>query len=171
MKQLIISALSVLLLAQACAQNTASAVKFSASASQTEILLGNYIEVEFKLENASGAKFSAPDWAAAGFIVRGGPNQSSSFSMINGKTSSSVSYTYFVEPRDTGTLTIPAVSIKANGETVSTAPIAVRVFDNPDGVIETPQPKEHYDIWGRPTPAPQPEPSVQPKKRRPTTRI
>ncbi len=171
MKTLIFNALAFFVWAVLPAQNAASGVNFTAEASQTEVLLGNYIRVEFKLENGQGAKFIAPDWPESGFILRGGPNQSSSFSIINGRSTSSFSYTYFIEPRDTGTVVVPAAVVTLNGQEYRSKPIPLRVYVNPNDIIETPQPKEHFDIWGRPTPAPQPEPSVKPKKKRTVTRI
>lgn len=171
MKTLIFSALALFAWAVLPAQNEASGLKFTAEASQTEVLLGNYIRVEFKLENGQGARFIAPDWPESGFILRGGPNQSSSLSIINGRTSSSFSYTYFIEPRDTGKVVVPAAIVTLNGQEYRSNPITLHVYSNPNDIIETPQPKEHFDIWGRPTPAPQPEPSAKPKKKRAVTRI
>ena len=157
--------------ADLAAQNGTSGLKFTAEASQTEVLLGNYVQVEFKLENGQGAKFTPPDWPESGFILRGGPNQSSSLSIVNGRTSSTFSYTYFVEPRDTGRVVVPAAIVTFNGQEYRSNPITLRVYANPNDILEVPRPKEHFDIWGRPTPAPQPEPAAKPKKKRTVTRI
>ncbi len=169
-KVLIFTALALAAQVSLAGQNT---VKFSAEASKTEVLQGNYIQVTFTLENGQGGKFSPPDWNAAGFIVRGGPNQSSSFSMINGETKSSLTYTYFVEPKNEGEAVVPEAKMVVGSETYLTKPLTIKVLPNPDGVQVAPeQPTERYDFWGRPVPdEPTPTPPVTPKKKRPTTRI
>ena len=112
-------------------------VKFSVTVSSEEVLLGNYIEVSFSLENASAKNFEAP--AFEGFDIVSGPNQSSSFSMVNGVTTQSMSYTYYVKPREVGTFYIEPSFIEAGDENLSTQPIEIKVLENPDGIIQKPQ--------------------------------
>ncbi len=138
MKQLLISSLfSTLALA-------AQAQKFTCTVSQHDILLGNYIEVEYKVEGAQNARMTAkPDWA--GFDVVSGPNQSSQIRMVNGETSSTVSYKWQVQPRDTGTFVIPSATVAIGGGASLTDPIEVQVFPNPDNIIERPDVKDSED--------------------------
>lgn len=112
---------------------------FSIEVSNTEVLLGNYIEVRFTLKNANGQKFEAPNFRD--FDIVSGPNQSSSFSMINGETTQSISFTYFLQPKNIGNFYLEPAFIEADGETLETQPIEIIVLENPDGIIEKPQQK------------------------------
>jgi len=64
--------------------------------------------------------------ALNGFAVIGS-SQSSQFSLVNGKMSSRVVFTYRLQPLQTGTLTIPAVPIKMGGQTYQSQPVTVEV--------------------------------------------
>jgi len=112
-------------------------VNFSVTASSDTILLGNYIEVSFSLENASPRNFEAPNFK--GFDIVSGPNQSSSFSMMNGVTKQSMTYSYYVKPKEVGIFFIEPSFIEADEENLSTQPIEIIVLDNPDGIIQKPQ--------------------------------
>jgi len=138
MKKLLnLSCFVMLFIFQANAKNIQSEPSFSVEVSKTEVLLGNYIEVSFTLKNANANQFEAPQFE--GFDIVGGPNQSSSFSMMNGVTTQSVSYTYYLKPKEVGNLFVPPAYIKADGETLETQPIEIFVLENPDGIIEQPQ--------------------------------
>jgi BatD DUF11 like domain len=152
------------------AQDNAQNSKLTVKASQTEVLLGNYIEVTFAFEGNQRGRFTAPDWEKAGFALKGGPSQSSNFSMINGVTKSTISYTYYIEPLELGTVFIPSAQFLFEKEEISSKPLELHVLKNPEGIIETPGSKEdEFDFWGRPIP--KSEPKVAPKKKRATTRI
>ncbi len=111
--------------------------EFLVEVSKTSVLLGNYIEVVFTLKNASGNNFEAPTFK--GFDIVGGPNQSSSFSMMNGVTTQSMSYSYYLQPKDIGNLFLEPAFINADGKTLETQPIEIIVLENPDGIIEKPK--------------------------------
>lgn len=166
MKKLIFVGISVLLFSPVFGQK--SEVKFTCHISQKDVLLGNYVEVEYMLEGAQGGKLTPPDWA--GFDIVSGPNQSSSFQMMNGKTTSSVSYTWYIEPRDTGTFIIPSATIAVDGRELTAGEVEIHVFPNPDRIIEKPEKRRSsgLDFFGREE---LPEPSIEPKKKRKTYRI
>jgi hypothetical protein len=81
-----------------------SAQSFEIQVSTDTILLGNFFEVRFLVQNAKGA-FDPP--AFTDFDVVGGPNQSSSMSIVNGVSSQSSSYSYFLKPKSTFLLGSP----------------------------------------------------------------
>ena len=83
---------------------------FSVEMSSDSILMGNYFQVKFTLENAQSNNFIAPDFE--GFRVISGPNMTSSYSMINGEVSQSMTYTYYLEPVDVGNYFIAPASIE-----------------------------------------------------------
>ena len=74
--------------------------KLSVEISRDSILMGNYFEVKFTIENASVDNFEAPTFE--GFTVVSGPNQSSSMMISNGVVKQSIAYSYYIEPQDVG---------------------------------------------------------------------
>ena len=135
--------------------------KFKIEVSSDSVLLGNYFEVKFILENQSGTQFQPPSFE--GFNVVGGPNQSSSFSMVNGKVSQSMSYSYYLEAEDIGFIYIDPASVKVGNEVLETEPKKILILDNPDGLQVDPQNRENetlnpfYDVTPK---------STKPKKKR-----
>jgi len=137
--------------------------KFTVSVSTDSILMGNTIKVSFALENGSGKNFDPP--AFKDFDVVGGPNQSSSFSMVNGDVSQSLSYSYYLQPKEVGTFFIEPASIGAGENVLETLPIEINVYPNPDGVEQNiPRKEREFDFWG--TPKMEKEKQTKPKKKR-----
>lgn len=137
MKKLSILLVSVFLASQiGLAQENA---KFSVKVSMDSVLYGNYFQVVFSLENAKGQSFQAPSFED--FIVKSGPNMSSSFSMINGDVTQSISYTFYLEPKDIGNYYIQPASIAVGESMMETEPIEIMVVPNPEGLIQE-QPQE-----------------------------
>lgn len=116
MKKSTIFALAMMLLA---GWVNAQEIEFSVSVSADTIGLNNRLEVTFTLKNAQGARFEPPQFD--GFRLLAGPNTSSQFSIVNGKTSSSVSYSYILEPLEAGQYYIQPAFIEAGGKTLETA--------------------------------------------------
>ena len=139
---------------------------FSVNVSSDSVLLGNYLRVTFLLKNANAQQFDPPTFED--FDVVSGPNTSSSMSVVNGVVSQSVSYSYYVQPRDIGNYYITAASVLVGDKTLETAPVEILVLPNPDGIIQRPQ-GEHAprtDFFGN-FPPPRPvTPPVPPKKKR-----
>ncbi len=112
--------------------------RFTVEVSTDSILFGNYFKVTFTLENAKGAQFEAPDFSE--FRIVNGPSTSSSYSIINGEVSQSVSYSYYLEPIDLGNYYIQPASIQAGDHVLETMPLEVMVVPNPDGVKQNTEP-------------------------------
>ena len=62
-----------------------------------------------------------------GFQVLSGPNQSSSYQWVNGVTTQSISYYYYVQALEEGTLTIGPASIEVDNQSLTTEAITVEV--------------------------------------------
>ncbi len=118
--------------------------KFTVEVSNDSILLGNTIEVSFIIENADGRTFTNPNFE--GFDIISGPNSSSSFSMINGETTRSFTYSYFLQPKDVGTYYIEPASIEVDGKFLETKPVELLVVPNPDGIIQKPNRKNEFNF-------------------------
>jgi hypothetical protein len=79
-----------------------------------------------------------------GFKIVSGPNTGTQFQWINGKTSSSKSFSYILIPDKEGQFTIDPVEVRAGGRTYKTQPLQIRVtsaFRNP-----SPQPQRQPGI-------------------------
>ncbi|MBP3482027.1 MAG: protein BatD [Alistipes sp.] len=122
----------IVILATLCASVAAFAdekVTFEVNAPMI-VAAGEAFKVEFAL-NAIPDKesFSAPDFTD--FDVLAGPatSRGSSVQFINGKMNKSVSYTitYVLLPQKSGTFTIGAAAIEADGKRYSTSPTQIEV--------------------------------------------
>ncbi|MAT39462.1 MAG: hypothetical protein CL946_07640 [Ectothiorhodospiraceae bacterium] len=104
-------------------------VSFTASVSQNEVAEGQQFQVTFTLSGGSlrqHRNFSAPDLNQH-FLTLMGPSTSTQMQFINGRTSSSISWTYVVQPRKKGTFTIPPATIEYDGEQIKTNSVQVKV--------------------------------------------
>lgn len=141
MKKIILSSF-ILVFALSCfAQKDPT---FTVEINNDSILLGNSFEVTFSLKNGQGAKFQMPEFAD--FNLVGGPNQSSSFSMINGEVTQSMSYSFHLEPKDVGNFYVEPASIEVDGIILESQPIEIIAVPNPDGIIQ--RPKRNGQEWG-----------------------
>jgi len=102
----------------------AQTVRFSASASKTQVATGEVFEVTFSI-NTNAGSFSPPSFD--GFEVVSGPNMSSSMTSVNGNSSMSLEYSYGLVPVKTGTFVIRAASIVAGGKKYSSSPLRITV--------------------------------------------
>ncbi|MEN0054685.1 MAG: BatD family protein [Mucilaginibacter sp.] len=102
----------------------AADIRFTASVSKTEVSTTEQFEVTFAV-NGNGDHFTPPSFT--GFLVVAGPNVSTSMSVINGNSSSSMEFSYVLIAVKPGTYTIGAASIVANGKQLSTKPINIKV--------------------------------------------
>jgi len=111
-------------------------VRFSASAPST-VIVDKPFQLVFTV-NATGKDLKAPDFN--NFEVLAGPFQStsSSYQIINGKTSSSVSisYTYTLQASKTGTYSIPPASIMVEGQKYSSNGLSIKVLPD-DGSAQS----------------------------------
>lgn len=111
---------------------------FSVRVDNDSILAGNQIAVTFSLENAQGEDFYFPEFNS-GLVKVSGPNMSSRVSILNGQTSQSVSYTFYLQADEVGDFYIEPASVKVNDLYLETSPLLLRVYPNPDGIIQRPQ--------------------------------
>jgi hypothetical protein len=98
---------------------------FEAKTEAKEVALGNTFEISFSLKEVLGEQFKAPDFKD--FKVTDGPLEKRGGTIVKGKTSPHQSWTYQLEPRRTGTLTIGEARIVADGKTLNTQPLNIRV--------------------------------------------
>jgi hypothetical protein len=101
---------------------------FSASVSSPKVGVNDRFELSFTFsgENLNGLKdLISPD--LGNFIVLSGPNSSTSFQFINGVSSATETFTYYLKPKSVGTITIGSASIEYNGKTYKSDPVSVEI--------------------------------------------
>lgn len=120
--------LIALMLFSAFAAGAVEPVRFTASAPSTVI-----VDKPFQLVytvNATGKDLKVPEFT--NFEVLAGPfeSRSSSYQVINGKTSSSlsISYTFTLQGLKTGTYSVPPASIMVDGQKHSSNGLSIKVL-------------------------------------------
>jgi hypothetical protein len=104
------------------------AQSFNASVSSTRIGLSDQFQVSFTFEGQdinSIRGFTPPNFG--NFLVLSGPNQSTSMQIINGAVSASISFSYYLQPRNMGSFTIGSAAINYKGTSYKTNPVKIDV--------------------------------------------
>jgi len=112
---------------------------FNASVNTTTVALNDKFQVSFTFEGQdinSVKSFSSPD-LNRDFLVLSGPNQSTSMQIINGAVSASISYSYYLQPRNLGKYTIGTAKILYKNQEYKSEPIKIEV------VAGAPKPKQN----------------------------
>ena len=101
-------------------------VSFDAKVSKKRLGLNERLRIDF-IMNENGDNFIPPDFN--NFLVVSGPQQSVNRSWVNGVSSFSKTYTYFLTPKSKGILGIGQAQITINGEVYKTSPVEVQVTE------------------------------------------
>jgi len=114
----------VLLTESSMAQNGA----FEAALDRSTVGLGEQFTLSLTLTSqtmSGGKNLQLPDLRK--FHMMSGPNQSSSMQIINGAASSTVTYSYVLQPKEMGKFTIGSATIEAGGAVLKSQPLTVEV--------------------------------------------
>lgn len=114
----------IILLLVFCFQDLIAQIQFEAKVSKATLGINERLRVDFMM-NEDGDNFTPPSFD--GFRVIGGPNQSVSYSWINGKKSFNKSYSYFLLPLQKGALVIKQASIEIGNQVYKTTPLTINV--------------------------------------------
>jgi hypothetical protein len=101
---------------------------FEANVDRNPVGVGEQFTLSFTLNNGGvggGKNLQLPDLSR--YHILAGPNQSSSMQFINGAVSSSVTYSYVLQPKEIGKFTIGSATIEAAGKILKSTPISVEV--------------------------------------------
>lgn len=104
------------------------AQKFSASADRTIVGVNEQFQVDFTFEGGdinNINNFIPPSFS--GLRILSGPNQSTSMTIINGKVSGSLTFSYILTASNIGEFTIGSASLVYQGNKYSTQPIKIKV--------------------------------------------
>lgn len=116
------------LFSQSVAAQNAQQAQFSASIDLDTVALNDYLTLTLTFQNCEASGFELPE--LPNFQVVGRPSSQTSMSMINGKTTSSASYTYLLKPQKTGKFTLDKFALKTvDGKKLETEKIKVVVVE------------------------------------------
>ena len=113
-------------------------VTFDAKVSKKILGLNERLRVDF-IMNENGDNFVSP--AFTNFLVVSGPQQSVNRSWVNGVSSFSKTYTYFLTPKSKGTFILGQAEITINEEVYKTFPIEIEVTE----AVEKPNDPNNID--------------------------
>lgn len=100
-------------------------VSFTATVDKNKVGVGETFKVSFNINNADTKGFTPPSFK--NFQIVGGPNQSTNVQFVNGNMSRSVSFTYYLKPKQEGVASISPATLTANGKTYKTQKIVMEV--------------------------------------------
>ncbi len=120
-----IKKIGVLLLLVFLSHATFSQVSFKASLNKFKVGLNQRLKIDFTIDKQGADNFTPPSFK--NFTVLAGPSQATNFSMINGKTSFTQTYSYIIQPTKKGNLTINSASIEFNGNVIKSNTLKVTV--------------------------------------------
>ncbi|MDX1640758.1 MAG: BatD family protein [Balneolaceae bacterium] len=119
--------------------------QLQATVSENKIFIGEQFNLHVEVSGSSMRDVSLPqlpDIDGIG-ILSSTPSRSSSISIVNGRTTTSTTYSYGLIARNTGFFTIPPVTIEIDGEEYQTEPIEVEVIEkgqlSEDGTQQLPE--------------------------------
>ena len=129
-------------------QGAAVAQKFFASVSHSKISIDDRFELSFTFsgESLNGLdNLTPPDMS--NFIILSGPNQSTSIQFVNGVSSASKTFTYYLKAKTPGTITIGGASIDYGGKVYKSNPISVEIVKGaPQGEKKKEEPSVDSEI-------------------------
>jgi len=99
-------------------------VRFEAKVSKEKLGINERLRVDFEM-NEDGDNFKPPSFD--GFTVVGGPNQKISTSILNGKMAYSKTYSFYLQPKKRGNISIGQAEIIIDDKTYKTSPLAVNI--------------------------------------------
>ena len=99
-------------------------VEFVAKVSKKTLGINERLQIDFSM-NEDGDNFTPPSFE--NFKIIGGPSQSISSSWINGKSTYSKTYTYFLAPEKRGKINVGQASIEVKGVIYKTSTVEINV--------------------------------------------
>jgi hypothetical protein len=106
-----------------------SAQSLTASVSNSKIGKSEQFRLVFEADGQT-RDFQPPNLSE--FEIKGGPFPSEQTTIINGRMSFSISYTYVLQPREVGTFTIGSAVAEVDGNVVKSNPLQIEVVRDED---------------------------------------
>ena len=105
-----------------------------ATISENKIFIGEQFTINIEVGGSTMRGVSLPrlpDIQGAG-LLSSTPSRSTSVTIVNGRTTTSTTYTFSLVAREKGNFTVPPVSIDIDGETYQTNPIPFEILERSD---------------------------------------
>lgn len=105
------------------------------------LAMGEELELSVTLEVAGAARIGEPELQGPSndFDVLESRLSASTTSIVNGRVSVQRQWSYILQPRRTGQLTVPGVRVTVNDRVLTTAPRKVQVTSGATGTVKRPQ--------------------------------
>jgi hypothetical protein len=111
-----------------CSQASGQDAQATASVSSDTIGVQDQVQFSITVSGKDSGDAEAPRvLRTQGFRIVSGPNVGTQFQWINGRTSSSKSFSYILVPEKEGQFTIDSVEVRVGNKTCKTPPVQVRV--------------------------------------------
>lgn len=114
---------------------------FTVELSYDTVYIGNPIKLQFNLINISG-DFTPPN--LQGLYLLSGPNMSSSYSLVNGQSTSEKAYSYLIMPQERGNYNIPPAKLQIKDGSIQTEIVSFVVVDNPSNIKQDPETMQFF---------------------------
>ncbi len=108
-------------------------ISFSAEVSKDRMLRNSTVEYHLTLRNAQGEELTPPDFSA--FDVLRGPNRSIGTTIVNGVATSQMTFSWMLQPRRTGELSIGPATVRAAGTTYRAPGKTITVLEVDDASL------------------------------------
>jgi len=109
-------------------------IELSVECSKDTILQGSTFKLTYKTKGGAITDFIEPNLEA--FIILGGPNISSSISIVNGVVDQTASYSYILQANEVGDHIISKAIIEVDEKPYDTNPVKINVLENSDYNIQ-----------------------------------
>ncbi|HEX3024200.1 MAG TPA: BatD family protein [Chitinophagaceae bacterium] len=107
-------------------KKTTGQIQFQIKPNVTEIGKEDVLQVEYKVSGATDASnFVQPNFIK--WKVLSGPSYSSQEISVNGRTESSISYVFSLQPKSAGTLQLPATTVEVDEKKINCSAINITV--------------------------------------------
>lgn len=121
-----------MLLAGSMAHGVAAqdAVQVEATLSSTVIYRGESFTLGIRIEGRSMVDIDIPqiEGIPGARLLNRVPSRSTNYQIINGRASSSITYTYTLMAQEEGEHTLPPIEVSVGGETIRTEPVSYRIL-------------------------------------------
>ncbi len=111
----------------AAVNSIAGGVTIKASVSANPVGLNDNFQYSIEISGSSMSLPSVNFPNLSNFYILSGPNTSTSMQWINGKMTSSKTYTYILQPKKVGTITIGPATAKSGGQSIASNVIRLKV--------------------------------------------
>lgn len=130
--------LTLLVICTAALTTVAQTFRFTTAVNTNTIGLDEMVHVQFMLENPVNlSQFTPPLFN--GFVVVQGPQQMQGSSYVNGRNTEYFAFSYVLQPKQTGTFTIPGATARVDGKLVKSNPVNIEVVKGGPGAQLPPQ--------------------------------